>query len=146
MSELLQITQKVVIIMKRKWYILTIIFVILTAFTTAEIISIGTPSVSITSNGNSFEPGDVVYYTINISSVNYLDCFEVKTKQPDESKKNKLASFCFDENTKKATATYFYVIPDNIEDNSTIDLEFIIKDKKQIQTVQKKVYVQKKRK
>ncbi len=125
--------------MKNKLFLLIIVFLVLSAFTTSEILKINEPAVTILDNGNIFEPGDIVYYTVNISSINYLDQFEIEADVKSAyNKKN--SSFTFEDKTKKATINYFYVIPSDIKSN-TINIKFTIKDKKNLRIVEKKIKI-----
>jgi len=127
--------------MKNKWFLLIIVFLILSAFTTSEILKINAPSITILDNGNIFKPGEIVYYTVNISSIDYLDLFEVEADVLSaDNKKN--SSFTFEDKTKKATINYFYVIPSNIQ-TSTINIKFTIKDKENLRVVEKQIKIKK---
>ncbi len=125
--------------MKNKWLLLILVLLILSAFTTSEFLKINTPAVSILDNGEFFEAGDIVYYTINISSIDYLDEFEIEADVLSENKE-KNSSFTFEEKTKKATINYFYVIPSDIETN-IVNIKFIIKDKSNSRVVEKQIKI-----
>jgi len=125
--------------MKNKWFLLILVFLVLSAFTTSEILKINQPAITILDNGNIFEPGDIVYYTVNISSIDYLDQFEIEADIKSEYN-NKNSSFIFEDKTKKATINYFYVIPSDIESN-TINIKFTIKDKENLRIVKKQIKI-----
>ncbi len=126
--------------MKNKWLLLLIVFVVFSAFTTTEFLKINTPYIHIQKNGESFDAGDIVYYTINISSTEYLKKFEISPDILCDTKENN-TSFIFDEKTKKATINYFYVIPSHINNNSTINVKFAVYDQNTTRIINKLIRV-----
>jgi len=126
--------------MRTNVLIISLLFITLSAFTLQNSFNINAPSMKIESKIGAFKPGDVVYYTINICSSDFLEYFEVS---PDiiGSNNDSKVNFNFNQDTKVATINYFYVIPENIKDIEKINISFIIRDRNKERVIEKEIFI-----
>jgi hypothetical protein len=124
--------------MKTNIAVIIFLFIILSAFSLNNTFNINAPSMKIDTRDVIYEAGEIVYFTINICSSDYLEYFEVS---PDiigcnnDSKVN----LNFNNETKAATINYFYVIPENLKDVNKINISFIIRDKQNERILEKEI-------
>jgi len=126
--------------MKLNILIISLFFIILSAFTFQNSFNINAPSIKIETNNNVYKSGEIVYFTINICSSEYLEYFEV-TPEIIGSNNDSKVNFNFNQETKAATINYFYVIPENLRDIEKINISFIIRDKNKERTVEKEIFI-----
>lgn len=113
--------------MKIKLVVILLLFIVLCAFSLNNSLEVNAPTMKIDMTDKIYQPGDIVYYTINICSVDYLDYFEV-TPEILGCNNDSHVNFNFENETKAATINYFYVIPENLKDVENIEISFLIRD------------------
>ena len=129
--------------MNTKWLLLLIISAVFSAFNYSGTIKFQTPSIQIHQTGNNFQSGEIVFYSININSNEYLKNLKI---EPSIAGENKDANynFNFKVNTKQASINYFYAIPKELkEETKTIQLKFILSDETKTKTVTKQIIIKK---
>lgn len=117
-----------------------LLFILLSAFTFNSPLNLDAPSMKIETKDKYYKPGEIVYYTINLCSSEYLEYFEVLPEIVGCNKDSKV-NLCFDRESKVATINYFYVIPENLKDVEEINISFIIRDKRSNKKIDKMILI-----
>jgi len=84
-----------------------------------------------TENDNSAKPGEIIYFTANLCSVENLDNFNVETSQPSANGEENF-SFSFNERTTSAAVNYYYIVSENAKIGSEITITFYLNTGKTI--------------
>ena len=125
---------------KTKWFLMLSLSVIFSAFNYSEPLNFHTLTIQILATKDNYNAGEIVFFTININSNEYIEKFEIepsiKGANDDAIKK-----FNFDIDTKQATINYFYAIPKDIKKNKTIIFTFNITDKATTETIEKQIRI-----
>ena len=95
--------------MQTKWLLILSISIIFSAFNYSEPINFRTPTIQILKTKDNYQAGEIIFFTININSNEYIEKFEIEPniKGANNDAKKK---FNFDIDTKQATINYFYAI------------------------------------
>ena len=117
--------------MKTNWLIILLIIVAGSTINLGSTLRFGNPSIEFV-NGKEFigKNGDVFVYSIKLRSNENLINFKVKPSIKGINADCDF-EFDFDENTHQATVNYFYVLPDDFEDNNKVVLTFTLTDSKE---------------
>ena len=127
--------------MKTKWLLLLIITIVFSLFNYSGTIKFQTPSIQIHRTGKNFMPGEIVFYSVNINSNEYLKNLRI-VPSIDGDNKDANYNYKFNVNTKQATINYFYAIPKELKkDTKIINLKFILTDKNKTKVVTKQIKI-----
>ena len=117
--------------MKTNWLIILLIIVAGSTINLGSTLRFGNPSIEFV-NGKEFigKNSDVFVYSIKLRSNENLISFKV---MPSIKGINEdcYFNFNFDENTHQAIINYFYVLPDNYDENKEVTLTFTLTDSKE---------------
>ena len=117
--------------MKTNWLIILLIIVAGSTINLGSTLRFGNPSIEFV-NGKEFigKNGDVFVYSIKLRSNENLINFKVKPSIKGINE-DSYFNFDFDENTHQAIINYFYVLPDNYNENNEVILTFTLTDSKE---------------
>jgi len=127
--------------MKIKWLLLLIFFVTISAFNLKSSLDFNSLSINIENNNKIYKPNDVVFYTINICSNENIENFEVVPEIIGKNQDSKV-DYNFNFKTKTVTINYFYVIPDDLKNVTSIKIFFSVKNKSKEKIIEKIIKLQ----
>ncbi len=120
--------------MKTNWLIILFVFISTNTFNASSIFEISSPSIKVERTKIlAQKQGEIIQFVVNFSSCENLKQFKI-TPSIKGANEDSQISYTFDENLRKASLNYFYVMPENLANENTVTLTFTLEDAKRIIT------------